>query len=172
MSEVKSLAELTASKDRESGEGRLSAAATRAWADGGRRRRWTVWARLSWAWDVSEMRASQQVEQWAERLRARVPGAAVLVGLHNDTARRHAHAVIFVPRQWSAPPFPLGVHVVGECWGLWLAWPHGDIWAERFSPGPTASAHGAVAYLARDPGTVLSFGRAPAYQPRRPRDRK
>ena len=54
--------------------------------------RWTFFVRLSWAIDVSESRAADHLEQWATRLRERLPGAVVLVGQHSDSS----------PMPWSS----------------------------------------------------------------------
>jgi hypothetical protein len=137
-------------------------------------RRWTLWMRLTWAVPVSEYTATRDIERWATRLRNRIPGAAVLVGLHSDTDRRHAHALVFIPRQ-GAPPNPSGG---------WLPrlttkrhetlWGHGNVWLDRFRPSRfSSSSHpetrGAAPYLSRDVGTVMQFGSPPIYRRRRTR---
>lgn len=159
----------SASAQREAAAQRLDSQARDAWAEQARAQRWTLWTRLSWAWTVSEATATRQVEAWADELRARVPGSAVLVGLHNDTDRLHAHALIFIPSRWSERRYPPGVCVTREIRDVWHHWRHGLVWAERYSPARADRRHGAAAYLARDVGTVMQFGTAPSYQPRRRR---
>lgn len=149
----------------------VESAARRAWADSAWDRRWTFWVRLSWAHPVSEYAAQRHVAQWAARVRRRVPGSAVMVGVHHDTDRRHAHCLVFIPRR-GAPPARSAVEWcrgVCQTWHQTL-WRHGLLWLDRFTPGPSASQrHGAPVYLARDPGSVMRFGTAPRYQPRRAR---
>lgn len=155
--------------DRDTGIRRLEAAARAAWAEGARGKRWTLWARLSFAAHVSDITASKHIERWATQFKADVPGSAILIGLHNDTSRRHAHALIFVPRRWWDISYPPGIWIVGWSWEPWLRWRHGQVWAVPYSPHRTARQHGAAEYLARDPGAVMQFGAAPSYQPRRRR---
>lgn len=145
------------------------AAARAAWAEVARERRWTLWVRFSWAWPVDEITASKLVAQWAASFRTSIPGAAAYVGLHNDTGRVHAHALLFVPRRLSAPIYPRGVRIVGQSWEAWLRlwWPHGMVWVTEFDPNRTEAAHGrggAAEYTARDPGAVMLFGTPPRRQ--------
>lgn len=148
----------------------MAAAARAAWADGARGKKWTLWTRLSWAWSVSEYTASKHIEHWARQCQTRVPGSSMLIGLHQDTSRRHAHALIFVPRRWWDISYPPGIGIVGEAWAPWLRWRHGDVWAVPYAPGRTArTTRGAVDYLAKDPGAVMVFGTPPAYRPQRKR---
>ena len=123
---------------------------------------------------------------WVTQLKVDVPGVAVLVGVHSDTDRRHAHALIFIPRRITDPHHPPGISVVGSSWEAWLNWPpprparrwrrrHGrlrvhtqptwghEVWVQPYDATLLAEAgkHGAAEYLARDPGSVMSFGTAP-----------
>jgi hypothetical protein len=157
--------------DRESGIRSLDASARSAWAEGARGKRWTLWLRLSWSWQVSEYAASNHVERWATRLIARMRGASVLVGLHTDQGRIHAHALVFIPRR-GASSNSSSPNWLRGCALTWhqKRWRHGLIWLDRFSPGRTSRGkHGAAEYVAKDPGSVLIFGAAPEYQPRRRR---
>lgn len=145
----------------------LERAARKAWADLARAQRWTLWARLSWAWPVSEIAAGQMLDRWAEQMIARVPGASALVGIHDDAERRHAHALIFVPKKLTRPIYPEGVGIVGWCWPQWLNidWKHGQVWADWFTPSRTVrGSHGAAEYLAKNPGMVMQYGLAPRYK--------
>lgn len=153
----------------EAGIARLEARAREAWGDVARRGRWTLWVRVSWSWPVSEATAWHHLARWANKLRASVPGVAILAGLHTDTDRRHAHLLVFVPRRWWDVTYPEGITPVGWCWEAWLGWRHGHVWVQRYSPGRSARGHGAAEYLARDVGTVERFGSAPEYRPRRAR---
>lgn len=146
------------------------ALARKAWTEAAWRRRWTLWARLSWGWGVDPITAERQVEAWAGQLQGRLPGAAVLVGLHGDTNRQHAHALIFIPRRWVQQSLPLGVEIVGPPrWGPWLQWRYGEVWVQEFKPQGRGRGHGAPEYLARDVGTVMQYGVPPEYRPRRKR---
>jgi hypothetical protein len=189
MSDVKTLTDLCGGRtNRDAGVRRLEHAAREAWAEGAREKRWTLWVRLSFPLHVSEITATKHILNWATQLRAAMPGVAVLVGLHNDTSRLHAHALVFVPRRWTNPFHPHGIFVVSRCWEAWLGWrptyrrPHrrrqhgrlrvhttpssleGQVWVQPYDPTrrSTAPSHrGAAEYLARDPGSVMSFGTAP-----------
>src|SRR5947207_2614963 len=83
-----------------------------AWADLGRRQRWTFFLRLSWSWDVDELRATEQLRSWAEKLCDR--GYVTLVGQHpsSPTHRRHAHALVYVPRSCPTP----SCQPDSQCW--------------------------------------------------------
>ena len=91
-----------------------------------------------------------------------MPGAALLVGLHNDTDCLHAHALIFIPRRYANPYHPAGVSVTGSSYEPWLQarWPHGQVWAREFDRSLFTS-HGPGEYLARDPGSVFLYGTPP-----------
>jgi hypothetical protein len=139
------------------------------------RRRWSLWMRLTWAVPVSEHKAMAQVEAWARRLRKRLPGAAVMVGLHSDTDRRHAHALVYLPTTGNPPPNPSGVWLRGlaTAWHTSI-WGRGHVWLDRFQPGRFQSSkytatRGAARYLARDVGTVTMLGSPPEYRSRRKR---
>jgi hypothetical protein len=161
---------MSARDERQADADHLIAAAQQAWVGEARGQRWTVWARLSWSWTAAATTASRQVEAWATRLQARVPGASVMVGLHTDTERIHAHALVFIPKRWYRRRLPRGVRRVDWAWDAWLRWEHGLTWAEPYSPPRTAQNHGAAAYLAREVGTVWQYGKAPPYRPRRRRE--
>ncbi len=128
-------------------------------------RKWTLWMRLSWKSSVSETVASEHVDEWARRLVTRIHGAAVFVGVHSDTSRRHAHALLYVPRG-NAPPNPppcLWLPGVAKEWHEHL-WPHGSVWLARYSLARSTrpdGRHGAAIYAARDSGNVSRFGLAP-----------
>lgn len=141
----------------------LERAACKAWAADARGRHWTLWVRLSVASQVSFITIEKYVTHWATQFRRDIPGAAIQVGLHLDTDRLHAHALLFVPRRWTDPHCPPGISIVGWAWVPWLAawWRHGRVWARPYDHDRNRSTHGAAEYLARDPGTVLSFGTAP-----------
>lgn len=144
----------------------LARAAQDAWAEEATGRQWTVWARLTFGYAVTEDRAMEMAERWARRLRERVPGAAVLVGIHTDTLTVHAHALVFVPRRVASPHLPPRVRPVAEAWGPWLAsvgtWRHGSVWAERFDASRADGARGAARYLTRCGAHLVSrFGTAP-----------
>lgn len=144
--------------------GCLESAARDAWATRAVEQRWTLWARLSWAKPVSEIAASRMIEQWANRMVQGFRGSAIMVGLHDDTERRHAHALIFLPKRVVNPTYPRGVTILGWCWPEWLSleWRHGAVWAEWFSPRRSPSGpHGTGKYLARFPGSVMQYGKAP-----------
>jgi hypothetical protein len=154
--------------DRGADARRLEAAAREAWAEGARGKDWTLNVRLSFASHVAEITAAKHIERWALQFKKRIAGSAILIGLHSDTSRRHAHAHLFIPRRWWDLSYPPGISVVASCWEPWLRWRHGQVWVARFSPG-RRGAHGAAEYLARDPGTVMLFGVAPRYKPKRSR---
>lgn len=148
---------------------RLDDAAREAWSSeyvAGRR--WTYWMRLSWSSSVSEPLATMHLEDWAQRLIARIRGAAVLVGIHSDTERRHAHALVFIPRgnaPANPPPCPW-LPAIALAWHQEF-WPHGLIWLDRYSPKQSErqdGKHGAALYVAKDPGAVMRFGDAPVYR--------
>jgi hypothetical protein len=141
---------------------RLEDAARNAWASryviG---REWTLWMRLSWASAVSETVALQHVEDWGTRLVKRIRGGAVFVGIHSDTSRRHAHALLYIPRgkaPSTKPPNPW-LRGVALQWHQ-HHWRHGLIWLDRYSPSlsETRERHRAATYTARDPGGVMYFG--------------
>lgn len=161
--------------DRNVGTERVASAARAAWAEGARGKRWKFWMRLSWSWPVSEYAASRQIERWAIRFKKDMPGSAILIGLHADTGRIHAHALVFLPRRGASKMSPVGNSDSSWLRGCALTWHqkrwrHGLIWLDRYSPGRTARGkHGATEYLAQDPGSVLMFGVAPEYRPRRKR---
>jgi hypothetical protein len=113
---------------------------------------------------VSEIAASRMVEEWADNMIKQFRGAAIMVGLHEDTERRHAHALIFLPKRIVNPTYPQGITILSWCWPAWLSleWRHGEVWAEWFSPRRSATgSHGTGGYLARFPGTVMQYGKAP-----------
>lgn len=127
-------------------------------------RKWTLWMRLSWRQSVSEAVATEQVQEWATRLAARIQGE-VFVGIHSDTGRRHAHALVFVPRGTapSNPPPCRWLPGIAREWHQHM-WPHGLIWLERYSAKKAArpdGRHGAAYYAGRDPGAVMRFGTTP-----------
>jgi hypothetical protein len=165
--------------DLEAAVARLERSARTAWADQFRGWRWSAFVRLSWSWEVDEVRAADDLRSWAARLRSQVPGIVIMVGQHPDglTHRRHAHALAYVPRRLTHPGYPAGVHVVGECWTFWfqwLGWPRGSLWATPFLPFRQRGAgdprrRGAAHYVGKDPGTLELFGRPVAYRPRRDR---
>jgi hypothetical protein len=144
---------------------RLTQAALATWADAARGRRWTFFIRLSFAWAVSEYAAAQHVERWVVRLRRLLPGAAVMVGLHTDQGRIHAHALVFIPRRGASRNNPYGDWLPG-CATTWhqTLWPHGLIWLDRFASDRTAHA---AEYSFREVGTVMQIGTAPPSQPLR-----
>lgn len=146
----------------------LEAGARAQWAAEARQRKWTFWMRLSWKWPVGEQVASAQVAKWVAWLQARLPGAVVQMGLHTDTERVHAHALVFIPRRGGLPH---GVAREGGAWSPKCAstwhqrhWPHGLIWLEPYDTGKAARVGGPGAYLARNVGTVWRFD---ARRPRR-----
>ncbi len=164
MSDAKTLIKLGRDADhRDAGARRLEQAARDAWAEGARGKRWTLWVRLSFATPVSPITAEKHVTNWATQFRSDVPGAAFLVGFHTDTARTHAHALVFIPRRLTDPHYPVGISIVGWSWIAWLQlrWRRGQVWAEPYDPGMISGTRGAAAYLARDPGSVVEFGKAP-----------
>jgi hypothetical protein len=127
---------------------------------------WTFFVRLSWSWPVTEFTAQHHIADWAERLQRRLPGAAVRAGLHTDQGRIHAHAFVLIPRR-GAPQHRSSswLRACAETWHQ-KRWPHGLIWLDRFAP--SLSARGA-AYSFREVGSVMEFGVAPTYRPRRTR---
>ena len=150
---------------------RLDDAAREAWSsEYVTGRQWTLVLRLSWASSVSEYLATMHLEDWAQHLTARIRGAAVFAGIHSDTERRHAHALVFIPRG-SAPPNPPPcpwLRGVTLAWHQHL-WPHGLIWLDRYAPKKSArpdGKHGAALYLAKDPGAVILHGQAPIHRKR------
>jgi hypothetical protein len=123
---------------------------------------------LSTATPVSSETLTKLLEEWWEQFRRDFKGSAILLGIHTDTERVHAHALIFVPRRFSSPFLPPGVFVVREAWAAWLgtSWRHGRVWAKEYDVSlppemKSNSPHGAAEYLARDPGTVVQYGTAP-----------
>ena len=78
--------------DLEAAVARLERSARTAWADQFRGWRWSAFVRLSWSWEVDEVRAADDLRSWAARLRSQVPGIVIMVGQHPDglTHRRHA----------------------------------------------------------------------------------
>jgi hypothetical protein len=86
----------------------LDAQAQAAWVRAAQQYRWTLWVRLSWSWPVSEFSIPRHLTQWATELRQRAPGTVILVGVHTNTERRHAHALLYMPRRgaplrWRGP---------------------------------------------------------------------
>lgn len=167
------LANFCRTDDLESANQRLAAAARDKWADDAAAgRRWTFWMRLTWAWPVSESTALRHVERWANRLTRRIPESAVLVGIHGDTDRRHAHALVYLPRG-NAGPNSRPWEWLRGCATTWhqRRWSHGLIWLDRYSPrsAETREHHASAEYLAKGDavGTVMKFGTAPSYSPRR-----
>jgi hypothetical protein len=144
---------------------RLDDAARDAWSEYVSGRQWSLWMRLSWASPVSEHLATMHLEKWELRVVTRIRGAAVRAGIHSDTERRHAHALVFIPRG-SAPPNPPPcpwLPAIALAWHQQF-WPHGLIWLERYSPKKSErpdGKHGAALYLAKDPGAVIPIGQAP-----------
>jgi len=165
---MKALTE-TMTTDRDADRRNLEAGAQKAYGETERRHWWTTWARLSFTRHVSEETATKYIERWAAVLRRKMPGTAVLLGIHNDTPLTHCHALIYVPRRHCSISSPApGIHVVSPSpWTLWagaiLNWPHGPVWVTPYDPAFSDGerAHGAAEYLARFPGTVLHFGTAP-----------
>ena len=153
----------------------LEAEAQAGWAILARGHRWTLWMRLTWAVPVSEYRAAAHLKGWAARLQTRLPGAVVMVGQHSDSGRRHAHAMVFLPRR-GAPQNPSGGWLQ-SCSRTWhqRMWAHGNLWVDRFRPfrirgaGGDPHRHGAAEYMTKEPGTIELFGTPVAYQPRRSR---
>ena len=148
----------------------LEAAAREAWADLAEGRRWTLFARLSFARQVSEAIVNRSLEDWAVKLLARAPGSAAIAGVHDDTSRLHVHALVFLPERIARPSYPPGVEVVRWNWEAWLRldWKHGQVWADWFSPARAeCSARDPALYISRFPGTVVRWGAAPPYCPRR-----
>lgn len=145
----------------------LEAAARAAWVHRGRASRWTLWMRLSWAWPVSEHTAHEHVEEWASSLRRRVPGTVILVGFHTDAERRHAHVLLFVPRQ-GAPKGSRGRWLRGIA-VTWHSsyWQWGKLWLDLYRPGRRQGS--AVTYLSKDPASVELYGTPVRYVPRRTR---
>jgi hypothetical protein len=143
----------------------LEQQARAAWATLALDRSWTLWVRLSSATQVSSYTLEKHLQDWATQFRRDILGSAILVGIHNDTDRLHSHALIFIPRRFANPFLPSGVSVVSTSWPQWLAmwWRHGIVWAEPYDPDrfQSSSTHGAAGYLARDPGSVMPFGKAP-----------
>ncbi len=129
-------------------------------------RRWTFWMTLTWDSSVCESTASGHVEEWASRLQRRINGAAVFVGIHSDTRRRHAHVLVFIPRR-GAPPNPPPCRWLPGITLAWYQemWPHGRIvWLDRYSKARSTrpdGRHGAALYAARDVGSVMRLGNAP-----------
>ena len=139
-----------------------NADAEAAWVEAACERRWSLFVMLSFAWQVSEITAEKHVERWAVRLRRRLPGAAVMVGLHTDQGRIHAHALVFVPRRGASRNKSSGDWLRG-CSTTWhqTLWKHGLIWLDRFSSERTAHA---AEYSFREVGTVMQIGTAPPAQ--------
>lgn len=135
-----------------------------AWASDALGRPWTLYGSLSFATAVSGITVEKHLVDWATQFRRDITGSAIMLAWHLDTDRPHAHVLIFIPRRVADPFHPSGVSVVGWVWPQWLAlwWRHGRVWAEPFDPDRfQSSTRGAAAYLARDPGTVMTFGEAP-----------
>lgn len=128
-------------------------------------RRWTFFMRLSWAYMVTEPKAIKDTEAWARRLRRGRPGIAVLSGIHFDTGRIHAHALVFIPR-YGAPPNREPWKWPIEPARRWhqSKWKHGQLWLDRYSHKKAVrpdGRHGTALYTAKDPGSVMMFGQAP-----------
>ena len=152
-----------------------------ACAASAKRYRWTYFARLTWAYPpVDEIVASKDIERWATRFRRRIPGSAVSVGLHSDTGRIHAHAFVFLPRCGAPPKPPPNQPLRQRVWRMrgvattWFEehWKRGKIWLDLYRPYNVRGDpkhHGAAAYLAKQPDTVMQFGVPPLYHPRRKR---
>jgi hypothetical protein len=145
----------------------LDAQAQAAWVRAAQQYRWTLWVRLSWSWPVAEFTAVRHLTQWATALRQRAPGTVILVGVHTNTERRHAHALLYMPRR-GAPRWRRG-RWLEKLAVTWLQWPHGLAWVRPYAPGRTAQHHGAAEYLSREVGTVQQFGHPVPYRPRRKR---
>lgn len=149
----------------------LEAAARRAYGEDADARYWNVEVRLSWSYAVGEITALKHVDLWACDLRARIPGTALIIGLHKDSSLIHAHGRIYLPqRLFSEPTLP----VTGSFWSPFvetaLQWPHGQVWVEPFSRRKARPhTHGGAEYLAKFPETVMQFGEAPVYRARRKR---
>ena len=153
----------------------LLARAQAAWAAEGRTRRWTFWIRLSWATWVDLITAQRQVEEYADRMRRRVPGAAILVGFHTHAGALHAHLLMWLPPVGTPPTNPTGewARALAQTW-IQRRWHRGLVHVDRYQPYRARSTadprkHGAPEYLSGEVSTVMMYGKAPEYRPRRTR---
>jgi hypothetical protein len=143
----------------------LNAARDAVAARYGSDRRWSFFIRLSWAYSVTEANAVRDIEAWARRLRRRRPGIAILIGIHFDTGRIHAHALVYIPRMHAPPnkePWKFPVRAAHRWYQS--KWKHGQLWLEQYSYKKAVrpdGKHGTALYAAKDPGSVMIFGDAP-----------
>lgn len=140
--------------------------AREAWAKLAAGKRWTLWVRLSFAKRVREATAHEVLWEWSTQLRREMLGTALLFGVHDDTDCLHAHALIYIPRRFADPYRPPGCSFEGPSWEqrLQATWRFGQVWAVPYDSTliTEGSPHGAAEYLARDPGSVVRVGTAPA----------
>ncbi len=141
-----------------------------AWVEKIMRQKWTWVVRLTCG-KGDEVTAHKHLGSWAHELRARHRHCALVYGLHTDTPQIHAHALIYMPNQnLKLTPDDLLTYAT-----TLLAWPHGDVNVQHFSPHRIVpgtdhgATHGYANYLTRFVGTVSQIGVAPKYRPRRPR---
>ncbi len=132
---------------------------------------WNLYVRLSFNWDVDEITASKHVSDLARSVRARIPGTAFKTGLHKDRSQIHAHLRVYLPKRLFSDP-TLPAPAKDSDWSPWvqaiLQWRHGDLWAEPFSRHKARPhTHDGAKYDAKSPETVMAFGTAPLYHPKR-----
>ena len=114
--------------------------------------RWDYWVRLKWNKNIGAETADTHLNRLLADLHRTVSPAIHLVGGFHREPMPHAHAVVVLTRRtrlrfMNATEF--------RDW-LQLYWYHGPVWAERFDPMRREPEHGgALAYLAREPGTVV-----------------
>lgn len=126
-----------------------------AWATKAVAVRWDYWLRVEWSHGADPVAAQQHLERFVADLHRTSPGIRLLAGVHRDPMP-HAHLALKLSRRLRARFLNAAE---GTDW-LRLYWRHGPVWCAAFDRERLAREHvlgrGAVRYLARDPGTVVS----------------
>ena len=132
----------------------LAALARRALEQGWSRVRWDYWTSLEWRRQgIAAAMANEHLERLIRDLHrpGRHPTVRLVAGFHPEPYP-HAHALVALSRRLRAR-FSDAEEVAA--W-LQLWWPHGPVWAAPYDPTKRHPERGgALAYLSRDPGSVV-----------------